>query len=95
LNNPSQACLAVKTSLLNPYYNTQVTTQVIAAWRKTCRTETARASVHQWLSGYAGESRPPAVMCGQQKLAGRWRDLHPSERVSSILNLHRRLLRLR
>ncbi len=94
LNNPSQACLAVKSSLLNPNYNIRVTAQVIAKWRKTCQEETGtRALPHRWLSGYAGESRPPVVLCGQRKVAGRWRDLPKSGRVRNILHRYKRLLR--
>ena len=96
VNHPSQACLAVKSSLLNPNYNVRTTAQVIAKWRTTCREATGtKALAHRWLSGYAGESRPPLTLCGQQKQGGRWRGLPQSSRVRSILSRYKRLLRLR
>ena len=55
---PSEACLAVKRSLLNGAYNIRVMATLITRNRELCKDKTGTARFGQWLASYEGRNYP-------------------------------------
>ncbi len=53
---PSEACRAVKESLLDPDENIRIMGQIISAHRKLCRQKVGHASLLAWLASYQGSN---------------------------------------
>ena len=55
---PSEACKAVKQSLLDGAYNIRVMATLITRNRELCKAKTGTASFDQWLASYEGRNYP-------------------------------------
>jgi hypothetical protein len=53
---PTEACRAVKESLLDPAENIRVMGEIISMHRKLCRQKAGRASLLGWLASYQGSN---------------------------------------
>ena len=91
----SESCKATKASLLNPHVNIRSAARHITEWRKTCRKLTGRPALFaRWLHGYGGMGNlKRKIICGQQKLKGRWRDLPVRKKLRNIINYRLMLIR--
>lgn len=58
VNAPSEACEAVKRSLLDGVYNIRVMATLITRNREHCRAKTGTALFDQWLASYEGRNYP-------------------------------------
>lgn len=58
LRAPSEACLAVKRSLLDGAYNIRVMATLITRNRELCKDKTGTARFGQWLASYEGRNYP-------------------------------------
>jgi hypothetical protein len=78
---PSQACRAVKASLLDGEHNIRVMGRIIEANQNLCKYKTGTAKAHQWLAGYQGRNFP-----GQN----RW--CQAGEKTWRVLSYHEELI---
>jgi hypothetical protein len=81
LGNPSEACKAVKASLLNGEHNIRVMGAIIEANRDLCKEKTGTAKAQQWLAGYEGLNFPEQH---------RW--CRPNEKTWRVISYHQELL---
>lgn len=81
LGDPSEACKAVKASLLNGEHNIRVMGTIIGANQDLCKEKTGTAKAQQWLAGYEGLNFP------EQK---RW--CRPNGQTWRVLSYHKELL---
>ncbi len=58
LQNPSEACQAVKNELLDPEKNIETMAKLITTNRKYCAQKTGSALFQQWLASYQGRNFP-------------------------------------
>jgi hypothetical protein len=58
VNDPSDACRAVKASLLGGEVNLRRMAVIITANRELCKEKTGKADLPQWLAGYEGLNFP-------------------------------------
>jgi hypothetical protein len=82
LDRPSEACLAVKRSLLDPETNIRTMAELITRNRKLCRDKTGSAHFHQWLASYQGKNFPKQ---------NRW--CQADKKTWAVLDYRRRLIR--
>jgi hypothetical protein len=81
LGNPSEACKAVKASLLSGEHNIRVMGSIIEANQDLCKDKTGTAKAHQWLAGYAGLNFPER---------NKW--CQPGAKTWRVLSYHKELL---
>jgi hypothetical protein len=81
LGNPSEACKAVKASLLSGERNIRVMGAIIEANRDLCKEKTGTAKAHQWLAGYAGLNFPER---------NKW--CQPGAKTWRVLSYHKELV---
>lgn len=87
-------CEREKRRLLTPRYNLRRAAQIIRAWRALCRKRTGKpALLRRWLHGYGGFGRPPALICGQRRARGRWRDVKTPKRIARIVRFREKLVK--
>lgn len=94
VHNPSKACLAVKSRLMDPAANIRMMAAHLENWRRLCLDKTGRAQLRHTLAGYGGLSTQ-GRMCGQRKVKGKWVDTKTHPLVARIVKLRRSLLRQR
>jgi hypothetical protein len=58
LNHPSEACKAVKASLLDPETNLRTMGRLISENRQLCQRKTGSMTLHRWLASYQGRNYP-------------------------------------
>ena len=88
----SEACRAWRDALFDPATNMRQMATAIDQWRKTCKKRTGKADLKHVLQGYGGYSRGP-ILCGRQKVKGRWRDLPVPKAVQDILRARHAMIR--
>lgn len=81
VNDPSEACRAAQTSLLDGHVNIQRMAGIIAANRALCKAKTGKAQAAQWLAGYQGYNDPDH---------NRW--CKPGDKTTRVLAYHQELL---
>jgi len=81
LNAPSEACMAVKRSLLDGTTNIRRMGEIIAANRQLCLKKTGSAAPARWLAGYQGRNFPSSH---------KW--CQPDEKAWRVLAYSRELL---
>jgi hypothetical protein len=81
LGSPSEACKAVKASLLDGEHNIRVMGAIIEANRDLCKEKTGTAKAAQWLAGYEGLNFPEQ---------NRW--CRPNEKTWRVISYHQELL---
>jgi hypothetical protein len=81
LGQPSEACKAVKASLLSGEHNIRVMGSIIEANRDLCKDKTGTGRASQWLAGYAGLNFPER---------NKW--CQPGAKTWRVLSYHQELL---
>jgi hypothetical protein len=81
LHDPSEACKAVKASLLGGERNLRVMGGIISANQDLCKEKTGTAKAQQWLAGYEGYGSPDRK---------KW--CQPGEKTWRVISYHKELL---